>query len=218
MQDAAISKPVAAKRPLFALLAFLFSIVAIVRICLSYGVLSQTSDEIGHLATGMEWLDRGVYKIETLHPPLAKIAMALPPYLDGAKFPGLQGLNDNGNQILFGQGTYWRTLTLARIGILPFFIVGLYLVWSWTRKLYGEMIAMMAVAAYSLTPPILAHAGLATTDLPLATMVFAALYAWWLWLHEPTLGRSAVHFRDWFVTTRVAQLRSRRSDDMLRPA
>jgi 4-amino-4-deoxy-L-arabinose transferase-like glycosyltransferase len=44
---------------------------------------SATFDEPIHIAIGMEWLDRGTYNFEYLHPPLARVAVALPLYLSG---------------------------------------------------------------------------------------------------------------------------------------
>ena len=42
------------------------------RIVATYPVFNHTFDEPAHLATGMEWLDRGTYTWEPQHPPLAR--------------------------------------------------------------------------------------------------------------------------------------------------
>ena len=67
------------------LLSVLLVILASVRIVSTYHVFSQTSDEPAHIAAGMQWLDQGIYQYEPLHPPLARVATALGPFLDGRR-------------------------------------------------------------------------------------------------------------------------------------
>ena len=55
------------------------------RIAATYPVFTQTWDEPAHIAAGLEWLQRGEYNFEPLHPPLARIAAAVGPYLAGAR-------------------------------------------------------------------------------------------------------------------------------------
>jgi hypothetical protein len=38
-----------------------------------------TVDEPAHIACGMEWLDRGAYRLDSQHPPLALVAPAIGP-------------------------------------------------------------------------------------------------------------------------------------------
>ena len=60
-------------------------LVASIRIIATYTVFSHTYDEPAHIACGMEWLDKGVYQWEPQHPPLARVATALGPYLLGTR-------------------------------------------------------------------------------------------------------------------------------------
>jgi hypothetical protein len=138
----------------------------------------------------MELVNKGTYTYGSLHPPVAKIAVALLPYLDGARSHGDRFVWDEGNDILYSQGHYWRTLTLSRLGILPFYILCLVLLWWWTKQLFGELTASFAVILLSLIPPVLAHAGLSTTDMPLTTMLLASCCAWWFFLQAPNWKRS----------------------------
>src|SRR5215831_5524005 len=62
--------------------------VASIRIVTTYHVFNHTFDEPAHIACGMEWLDKGVYQWEPQHPPLARVAAALGPYLLGARSQG----------------------------------------------------------------------------------------------------------------------------------
>jgi 4-amino-4-deoxy-L-arabinose transferase-like glycosyltransferase len=174
----------------------LFSVIAAVRIVSTYNVFSQTWDEPVHVASGMEWLQQGTYTYEDLHPPLARIAVAIGPFLSGIRLssrdlkPGV--LVAGGNAIFASHGAYLHNLSLARLGVLPFFFLAVGIVWYWTRKLFGNAAAVAAVGLFTMLPPILGHAGLATTDLPLTAMFAIALYAFVSWLQRPSISQSIV--------------------------
>jgi len=180
------------RQKMFAMLAVLVTAIAVVRICASYHSLNVTWDETGHLACGMQWIDEGKYTIETLHPPLGRVAIAALPYISGSRSQGDTNIWIEGNKILNEGNNYWRTLTLARLGILPFFILSVFLLWSWTKRLYGDEVALLSVLFFTLLPPVLAHAGLATTDYPLTAALLASCYALWWWIQSPTRNHSLV--------------------------
>src|SRR5438876_489383 len=50
----------------------------------------------------------------------------------------------------------------------------------------------IATALFTLLPPILAHAGLATTDMALTACIAAAFYAAMLWAESPTIKRAVL--------------------------
>ncbi len=164
--------------------------IASLRIVSTYTVFSHTYDEPAHIASGMEWLARGAYHYEPLHPPLARIATALGPFLDGGASHDKPDMWDEGAAILSAKGHYDRTLALARFGILPFFWVACLVVYLWSRKYLGEPSAALAVLIFTLLPPILAHAGLATTDMAVAAMVGASFLTGINWCERPGLANS----------------------------
>src|ERR1700742_2221162 len=103
----------------------------------TWRVYSNTWDEPEHLAAGIELLDRGRYEYDTEHPPIARILMAIGPYLAGARSfgtPPPDGVQE-GIDILYSGGHYKLYLTLARLGTLPFLALLLYSAWLWARKL-----------------------------------------------------------------------------------
>ena len=82
----------------------------------TYSRFSHTWDEPSHMATGLERLDLGSYYYEHQHPPLARMALAAGPYLDGhhsgrASMPVrtdfwdrmIQGFDD-GRRVLYQEG------------------------------------------------------------------------------------------------------------------
>lgn len=173
----------------------LLSLAAIVVACgaviATYGVFNQTFDEPAHIATGLEWLEKGTYTLEPLHPPVARVAAAFGPWLDGARGQGARWVFFEGNRILWAQDSYQRTLGLARLGLLPFFVLAVVVTWWWTRRLLGEGAALGAVLCLVTLPPMLAHAGVAATDMGHTSTLMLALLAAMMWLEAPTTRRSA---------------------------
>src|SRR3954466_5874680 len=70
------------------ILAVCLVAISTLRIAATYSALSPTFDEPGHFACGLEYLSKHVYRYESQHPPLARAASALLPYLDGAHLTG----------------------------------------------------------------------------------------------------------------------------------
>src|SRR5262245_56850327 len=173
-----------ARRALPAILAGLTVLAASLAIIGTYSVYSGTFDEPPHVAAGMEYLTHGRYTYEPLHPPLARVAVALGPWLAGVRSTGAATMWHEGRNVLYSGGPYLRNLMLARAGVLPFFLLASLVVWLWARRLAGEWAAVLAVGLFVTAEPVLAHAGLATLDMPLAATCAAALYAFALWLER----------------------------------
>jgi len=181
-------------------------LIGSIRIVSTYPVFGQTYDEPGHIGAGMEWLQKGEYTFAVMTPPLARILPAIGLYavgirlpedldLEGRAYPKWISWQDThlaktfnaGNEVLHSGGAYDRNLALARLGVLPFFIVATLFVWIWSRELYGDGTAIIATALFSSLPPVLAHSGLATADMALACTFFVSLYFFVKWLPHPTL-------------------------------
>ncbi len=169
------------------------------RIVATYTVFNHTVDEPAHIACGMEWLERGTYRMEDQHPPLARVMAALGPYLDGVRLQGVWdkdpthfGMYSEGQAIYFAGDDYDRTLVLSRLGVLPFFWIACLAVYFWARRSFGNPAAVVAAGLFSFLPPILGHAGLGTTDMALTAFLGTAFAALLAWSQSPTLRRSAL--------------------------
>jgi hypothetical protein len=89
----------------------------------------------------MEWLQQGTFTNQYRHPPLAGIVSALGPFIHGLRSPrrwkpaerGESVIFEEGNVILYSNNDYWRSLTLARIGTLPFFVLACAVTFLWSR-------------------------------------------------------------------------------------
>jgi Dolichyl-phosphate-mannose-protein mannosyltransferase len=166
--------------------------VALLRITSTYHVFNHTIDEASHIAGGIEWWDKGTYTLETKHTPLARVSVALGPYLAGMRWMGFERWQDT-YPILSATGNYWHNLTLGRIGVLPYFIIATLVVFFWTKRLFGVTAAVLAVAVFTQLPTMLAHSSVATTDVALTAIFCCSLYFFTLWLREPNL-RTAAQF------------------------
>lgn len=179
-------------------LSALLVLIGMVRIILSYADTAQAFDEPCHVAAGIEYLDRGTYTLDPVHPPLSRIAIALPLYAAGERYPvlaasdpGAHNYNVVGNHILYDSGHLRRNLFLARIGVLPFFVLGALTTFLWTLRVGTHWAALLAVFLYTTTPTILAFSSIAYTDIVAASTQMTALFVFSLWLEAPT-GRHAL--------------------------
>lgn len=149
-------------------------------------IFSGTVDEPAHLAAGMQWLSTGEYTYDLQHPPLGRVAAAIGPYLHGLRTVGAPGVYDEGARLLGSGPRYADVLASARHGELAFFVLLAAVVWLWARRLLGEPGAALAVLFAVTNPNLLAHAGLATTDIACAATTTLALYAATRWVERPS--------------------------------
>jgi Dolichyl-phosphate-mannose-protein mannosyltransferase len=153
-------------------------------------VFSGTVDEPAHLAAGMQWLTTGQYSYDLQHPPLGRIAAALGPYAHGARSTNDPAVYDEGAKILGSGSRYSDMLASARHGELVFFVLLAVVVWLWARGLVGDAGAAIATLLLVANPNVLAHAGLATTDIACAATTTLALFLAVRWVESPTMSRA----------------------------
>jgi len=176
--------------------------IALIRIAAAYPAMSITFDEPAHLACGLQYLAQHVYLYEPQHPPLARAMDALGPYLDGARLVAAPNMILEGVAVLYQGGHTGRTLTLARLGTLPFFALASLVVYFWARRYFGNTVAVVATGLFTLLPAVLAHAGLATTDMALTACLGAAFLALLVWAEQPSFRHSLL----WGAATAMAVL------------
>jgi hypothetical protein len=166
---------------------------------------SPVYDEPPHIASGLSYLETGVFRANLQHPPLLKEMSALFLSAAGIHWPktedaqavirgtpeGANGEWPVGNDIIASNGPD-RVMFWAR---LPFtLLAGLLgvLIYVWGRELVGSAAALGALFLYALDPTILAHSFLVTTDVGLAA--FSVLFLWtvWRYVQRPNWQRIAV--------------------------
>jgi len=150
-------------------LAAAIIVLAVLRIVSTYSETGLTWDEPGHMACGLQYLGDHVYKYEAQHPPLARLASALGPYLAGARPMHTQNQDEEGVNVLYRSGDPGGMLTRMRVGMLPFYVLAAAMVYLWARRHFGPAVAVLSTALYTIVPTVLGF-------LP-AAAVFAAI-AW----------------------------------------
>jgi hypothetical protein len=160
----------------------------------TWGAYGATWDEPEHLAAGMELLDHGGYEYDLQHPPLGRLMIALGPWLAGAHWHGKPPPDGRAEGLAIlhdAMPGYDRTLTLARLGVLPFLPLLLLATFLLARRVMEPAGALLAAGFAASTPVLLGQAGLAALDVPCAATVLLALLALLRWFDAPGAARAA---------------------------
>jgi hypothetical protein len=176
-------------------------LVAAVRVGFTYRLTAPGFDETCHVAAAVELVDHHTYTLDPVHPPLSRLAMGIPLYLAGARFPelppntpGMDDYNVVGNHILYDDGHFFPKLVVARAVMLPFLALLTLLVFLWARREFGTVAGLVSPALFTTLPMVLAFSSLAYSDIPAATAQFAALFAICDWLEKPLSWRGTLLF------------------------
>lgn len=162
--------------------------LSMVRVASTWSVTSETSDEPAHVRSGLEWLGQGTYRFSAVDPPLSRLPVAALPYLAGYRFAPPDVAPPEGLSVDALDSDDLRPLSLARAGVLPLFAMAAAVVWLWARRAGGPLVALLAVFVFALDPAVLAHTGVATTDVELTAVFCGALLAFVAWWESPTAG------------------------------
>jgi hypothetical protein len=162
----------------------------VVRIASTHRVFSEVLDEPAHISCGYDWLKGAPYTVDPTHPPLERALSALPALFQHVPLPKDPNFVARGNEILYFHDDYVHNLAAARRGNLLFFILGAVSVAWWSWRTFGRVTALIATALFTFLPPILGHAGVATTDMAAAAGVTFAIVVLDWWLDAPALRRS----------------------------
>jgi hypothetical protein len=200
-------------------LTVILVLVGTLRIAATYSVFGHTVDEGFHMACGLEWITRGTYKIEAQQPPLARLLAAAGPWWIGARLlDGDRSMFDQALAVLYAnrhhdRPDYDRRVLCARLGVLPMYWLGAWLIYAWCARWHDRITAMIAVLLFTGLPAILAHSGLANTD-----MTFTVTFCWCVYMllrmaETPTLVRGA-----WFGLALAASLLAKFSTLAFLPA
>jgi hypothetical protein len=165
-----------------------------------------TVDEIFHVSGGYFFNKFGDYRIhpengvlpQRLHGLPASLAGAKPPELTDNIFWRTSDLHVVSHQFFFRSGNdHWPLLLGARALNLLFSLALGLLVFAWARHLAGDLAGLVALGLTALSPTLLAHGPLATTDVVAALLLTASAGAFWLQLRSggwPRLLLSAAIF------------------------
>jgi len=148
---------------------------------------SLTMDELAHLPAGYSYLTQKDMRLNPEHPPLVKDLAALPLiFIPDIKFPSevsfwqkdVNGQWDFGRYFLYSIGNPTeKMIFLARLPMILILILLGFYIFKWTRELFGNYSALLALFFFAFSPTLLAHGRLVTTDVAAAFgVVFATYY------------------------------------------
>jgi 4-amino-4-deoxy-L-arabinose transferase-like glycosyltransferase len=160
---------------------------------------SLTFDEDDHMYAGYRMWKNGDYGLNPEHPPLVKLLATLPVLGENLWVPPLKGIffkgeaysggqewlarNDGGSQRLVFRMRMAAALLAVALSLVIFFA---------TREWFGTTASLVALTLVVFDPNILANSGLVTTDLGATLFFLATIYAFFLYVKQPTLLRLAI--------------------------
>ena len=158
---------------------------------LIYGCLSVTSmrtkastfDECAHVVAGYTALRFGDYRLTPDHPPLVHKLAALPLLGLDLHFQQDDSTWALGRQWELGRRFLYRWNDADQVlfwSRIPIVVLGALLavsVFLWTRRHWGTLAGCLALFLCVLSPDVLAHGQLVTTDMGIALFVFLSVIA-----------------------------------------
>lgn len=153
------------------------------RVITTHRVFSQTLDESWHVMAGYDALTKWKLDTDLHHPPLSRLFFALPFVGTPEPPPGTGDLR--GNELLLRNDRYTQNVARMRLGNLLFLGLAIVAVALWARRLFSPATGLLAAVIFASLPPVLAHGGLATTDMSLTALLTAALYVLTRFLERP---------------------------------
>lgn len=157
---------------------------------------SQTWDEACHLLAGYRYWQDSDFGINPEHPPLVKWVATVPLLLLHPPVPRIpQGTSKYesfvaGRKFLFAQDVD-ALLLRCRVAASLFTLLLALLVFEAGSRMYSEGPAILALLLIVFEPNLLAHGALVTTDVGSACCFFAAVYAFYRYVRQPSALRLA---------------------------
>jgi len=147
---------------------------------------SITNDEIVHIPAGYYHLVVGNYQLNNEHPPLAKMWAALPLlFIQPVESKRTaEELDANFGEVTWSFHSRFWGENKSQFELISFWTrlmmiiatVGLgFLLFIYARELFGNVVALLAVAMFSLEPTLLAHGRIVHTDVP-AELVYLLFF------------------------------------------
>lgn len=174
--------------PTILLALFLVSFLSIKNTALTF-------DETAHLPAGYSYLTQKDMRLNPEHPPILKDLAGLPlTFMKNINFPSshegwaekVNGQWSFGNYFLFHSNNPANKMILAgRTMMILVLVLGAYLVYRFGKDYFDEKTGLIALLLYSLSPTLIAHGRLVTTDVGVAVAILATIYFFIRYLKSP---------------------------------
>jgi hypothetical protein len=165
---------------------------------LVYGIFNHGPgwDEVGHLPAGISHWRTGRFDLYRVNPPLVRMVATAPLVFldDGVKWQWNSAYRcdrpewDLGKEMIETNGRgYFRFLRIARLMCLPFAALAIWVIWKWTRELFGTGGAMLSTSVWCFSPIVLTNAQMLTPDTAATACGALACFVFRQWLFKGTL-------------------------------
>ncbi len=163
--------------------------------------MAPTYDEQNHVTRGISVLRTGDFRLCFHHPPLANVLEALPvawradehfsTSMESWKSLGIWQASHTTIWTPEADGAYHGAdlIRWARLPVLLFTLGLAVLIFLWSRELFGPWGGVISLTLFALDPTMLAHGGLATTDMAAACTILLGVYLLRGYLQTPGRGR-----------------------------
>ena len=166
----------------------------VVVITLSQWRMAPTFDEQNHVTRGISVLRTGDFRLCFHHPPFANVLEALPvAWHRDTHFTTAMPSWNNLSIWNASNETIWQLskngvqlIQLARLPVLVFVLVLALVVFLWSKSLFGPWGGLLSLGLLALDPNMLAHGGLATTDIPAVSTILLAMFLLRRYIFAPT--------------------------------
>jgi hypothetical protein len=158
---------------------------------------TQTGDEGLHLTGGVSYWARNDYRVQPENGLLPQRWCGLPVWLMGYSLPATDSATwresrqwDFTYEFMYTQGNdVDRMLFLGRVMTAMLSIALGWLIYCWSHELFGNMAGFVGLFVFALSPTLLTHGFLITSDLSAALFFLFSIQRLWKVLH-------AVNFRN----------------------
>lgn len=182
------------------IVAAILAIMLTISIFVSLGD-SAIMDEVAHIPAGYTYVKYGDFRLNPEHPPLLKDLAGIPLQLLNLNFPAQDDLwtknaNDQwiaGWRFLYQPGNnteamlFWSRFPIILLSLLLGFVI-----FKWTRELFGAQAGLLALALFAFDPNILGHDHYVTTDLGIAAFCVFAFYFFLKYIKNPNWKSAAL--------------------------
>ena len=159
---------------------------------------SVTVDEFSHFPSGIYNLLTGDWRMDRESPPLVKCFPGLSAKVTSPRVR-LESFAENPNTWRFGyefmHGNFNRYIALfqwGRVLIILFGCFGGWVLYRFTRQVFGSKGALFALLLFVFNPNILAHSRLVTIDMGATAMFLLSVYVFWRFLGDMRLRSAAI--------------------------
>jgi hypothetical protein len=155
---------------------------------------SATFDEVAHVVAGYSYWKCNDYRLNPENGNLPQRWMALPLLAGGHRFPATDGpawwQGDHwqlGHRFLYTEGNRAESILLeGRAAMALLGVAVCAAVYFWSRRLFGHIGGLVSLTLCALSPTILAHGRLMTSDMAVALFLLVSLGCFWAVLHRAT--------------------------------